>query len=267
MAGRKSKISLEGVSKSFHRSDGKLSALADINLQVGEGEFVCIVGPSGCGKSTLLEIIAGLEKPDGGSVQMEGKPVRSSGSDRVLIFQDGALFPWLSVAGNIEFGIKMAGVPRRERRERVAKLLRMVHLSRFSDAAVHELSGGMKQRVAIARALAMDPDVLLMDEPFASLDAQTRDTLHDELVRIWKETGKTILFVTHNVSEAVRLGDRVLVLTYRPGTVKKEFSVKCPRPRHREDARLGGLVHSILSELEEEKEKAVLEELGYVGES
>lgn len=260
---RNEKISLIGVSKSFTSRGKSLSALENVSMKIMEGELACVVGPSGCGKSTLLSIIAGLEKPDSGTVLVDGKPVSGTGNDRTLIFQDGALFPWLTVSGNIEFGLKMAGVEKAVRKEKVSSLLRMMHLTRFAHSGIHELSGGMKQRVAIARALAMDPEILLMDEPFAALDAQTRDALHEELIRIWKETGKTIVFVTHNVSEAVRLGDRVFVFSYRPGAIKKEFKVECKRPRLREDPRLGGLVHSILSELEEEREKAVLEELGY----
>ncbi|MDD5318108.1 MAG: ABC transporter ATP-binding protein, partial [Candidatus ainarchaeum sp.] len=207
----KPKISLDRVSKSFASRGKPISALEGVSMEVMEGEFACVVGPSGCGKSTLLSIIAGLETQDSGTVRVDGRPVSGTGTDRILIFQDGALFPWLTVSGNIEFGLKMAGMEKSARKAKAAGLLRMMHLTRFANSGIHELSGGMRQRVAIARALAMDPEILLMDEPFAALDAQTRDGLHEELTRIWRETGKTIVFVTHNVSEAARLGDRVIV--------------------------------------------------------
>jgi len=181
-----------------------------------------------------LHLIAGLQPPTSGKILVDGTPVNGPGTDRILIFQELGLFPWLTVGGNVEFGMKMKKVGKAEREERMQYHLRLVHLSKFKDSYIHQLSGGMRQRVALARALATEPDVLLMDEPFAALDAQTRDLLHDELERIWAETGRTIIFVTHNVREAARLGDRVVLLTFRPGRVKQEFSVNLPRPRHME---------------------------------
>lgn len=200
------KVRLNEVSLDYPSTGGtRLLALDQIELKVQSGEFLCIVGPSGCGKSTLLHIITGLQRPSSGSVLVDDKLVDGPAVDRILIFQELGLFPWLTVAQNVEFGLKMAGLRGGERRERVEHYLRMVQLSQFHDSYIHQLSGGMRQRVALARALATEPDVLLMDEPFAALDAQTRDLLHDELERIWAETGRTIIFVTHNVGEATRL--------------------------------------------------------------
>ena len=248
-----SKVGLRDVCLSYRTQDGKrLLALDDINLEVRTGEFVCIVGPSGCGKSTLLHLVAGLPAPTSGEILVDGKPVQSPGTDRILIFQDHGLFPWLTVGQNVEFGMKMKGVPKAERKERTWHYLQLVHLVKFQDSYIHQLSGGMRQRVAIARALATEPDVLLMDEPFAALDAQTRDLLHDELERIWNETGCTIIFVTHNVREAVRLGDRVVLLTFRPGRVKNEFPVDLPRPRSLEDPQVALAARAVLDELREE---------------
>jgi NitT/TauT family transport system ATP-binding protein len=256
------KIRIEGVEKEFGMRDGKLSALGPIDLEVREGEFVCIVGPSGCGKSTLLNIIAGLVAPDRGKVIVDGKAVEGPGPERVMMFQESALFPWLSVRQNVEFGLRMSGVPEGQRAEVVEKYLKMVRLSHFEDSFVHELSGGMKQRVALARALAMGSSILLMDEPFAALDAQTRDRLHKELQELWAKTGKTIIFVTHNVSEAACLGDRVVVLTYRPGRIKKEFKVSLARPRKsRGSAELAKITSRALVELDEEVDKAAMEVL------
>jgi NitT/TauT family transport system ATP-binding protein len=230
----------------------RLLALDRINLQVKAGEFLCIVGPSGCGKSTLLHLIAGLHHQTSGQVLVDGKPIQGPGTDRILIFQELGLFPWLTVGQNVEFGMKMKGVSKAEREEKIRQYLRLVHLSQFKDSYTHQLSGGMRQRVALARALATEPDVLLMDEPFAALDAQTRDLLHDELERIWAKTGRTIIFVTHNVREAIRLGDRVTLLTFRPGRVKSEFPVNLPRPRHLEDVAVARAAREVLDELREE---------------
>jgi NitT/TauT family transport system ATP-binding protein len=238
----------------------RLLALDHIDLKVEPGEFLCIVGPSGCGKSTLLHIITGLQRATSGSVLVDDKPVDGPSTNRILIFQELGLFPWLTVAGNVEFGLKMAGIPRRERKDKAAHYLRMVHLSQFRDSYIHQLSGGMRQRVALARALATEPDVLLMDEPFAALDAQTRDILHDELERIWSETGRTIIFVTHNVREAARLGDRVIVMTFRPGRIKREFMVDLPRPRQIEDSSVAGMARDILEELRAEINKSLEQE-------
>jgi NitT/TauT family transport system ATP-binding protein len=248
-----SKVGLSEICLSYRAQSGeRLLALDHINLQVRAGEFVCIVGPSGCGKSTLLHLIAGLQAQTSGQVLVDGHPVQGPGTDRILIFQEHGLFPWLTVAENVEFGMKMKGVPRTDRKERTSHYLRLVHLAKFEKSYIHQLSGGMKQRVAIARALATEPDVLLMDEPFAALDAQTRDLLHDELERIWRDTGRTIIFVTHNVREAVRLGDRVVLLTFRPGRVKSEFPVQLPRPRSLEDPEVALAAREVLDELRDE---------------
>jgi NitT/TauT family transport system ATP-binding protein len=247
------KVGLNDICLSYRTQTGeRLLALDHINLQVRAGEFLCIVGPSGCGKSTLLHLIAGLQAPTSGQISVEGKPVQGPGTDRILIFQDHGLFPWLTVGQNVEFGMKMKGVEKAERLEKTRQYLRLVHLAKFENSYIHQLSGGMRQRVAIARALATEPDVLLMDEPFAALDAQTRDLLHDELERIWSDTGRTIIFVTHNVREAVRLGDRVVLLTFRPGRVKSEFPIELPRPRHLEDLEVASTARKILNELREE---------------
>jgi NitT/TauT family transport system ATP-binding protein len=255
------KVALDAISLSYKTTSGeRLLALDNISLEVKPGEFLCIVGPSGCGKSTLLHLIAGLNPQTSGKVLVDGTPVNGPGTDRILIFQELGLFPWLTVGGNVEFGMKMKNVPKAEREEKVQYYLRLVHLSKFRESYIHQLSGGMRQRVALARALATEPDVLLMDEPFAALDAQTRDLLHDELERIWAETGRTIIFVTHNVREAVRLGDRVALLTFRPGRVKQEFSVNLPRPRHMEHTDVARTARDILDCLRDEINKSLEEE-------
>ena len=252
------KVALDAISLSYRTTSGeRLLALDKINLEVKPGEFLCIVGPSGCGKSTLLHLIAGLQPQTSGKVLVDGTPVNGPGTDRILIFQELGLFPWLTVGGNVEFGMKMKNVGKAEREEKVQYYLRLVHLSKFRNSYIHQLSGGMRQRVALARALATEPDVLLMDEPFAALDAQTRDLLHDELERIWAETGRTIIFVTHNVREAVRLGDRVALLTFRPGRVKQEFSVNLPRPRHMEQPDVARTSGDILNCLRDEINKSL----------
>ncbi len=255
------KVALDAISLSYKTTSGEsLLALDKINLEVRSGEFLCIVGPSGCGKSTLLHLIAGLQPQTSGKILVDGTPVSGPGTDRILIFQELGLFPWLTVGGNVEFGMKMKNLPKAEREERVQYYLRLVHLLNFRDSYIHQLSGGMRQRVALARALATEPDVLLMDEPFAALDAQTRDLLHDELERLWAETTRTIIFVTHNVREAVRLGDRVALLTFRPGRVKQEFSVKLPRPRQMEQPDVARTAGEILGYLREEINKSLEEE-------
>jgi NitT/TauT family transport system ATP-binding protein len=257
------KLALQDVSVSYATNSGKsLTALKSISLEVQPGEFLCIVGPSGCGKSTLLHLIAGLQQQTSGEILVDNARVKGPGTDRILIFQELGLFPWLTAAQNVEFGMKMNGVGKRERESKVRDYLRLVHLQQFKDSYTHQLSGGMRQRVALARALATEPDVLLMDEPFAALDAQTRDLLHDELERIWAETRRTIIFVTHNVREAVRLGDRVVLLTFRPGQVKREYKVDLPRPRHLEDVHVAGCAREILNDLREEINKSLEEEYG-----
>jgi NitT/TauT family transport system ATP-binding protein len=252
------KVAVRGLSLSYKCNDGsRMLALDDIQLKVSPGEFLCIVGPSGCGKSTLLHLIAGLQPPTSGSVLVDDKVVDGPGPDRILIFQELGLFPWLTVGQNVEFGMKMKNVPKAERQEKIQYYLRLVHLAKFKDSYTHQLSGGMRQRVALARALATEPDVLLMDEPFAALDAQTRDLLHEELERIWSETGRTIIFVTHNVREAVRLADRVVLMTFRPGRVKREFLIDLPRPRVLEDITVAKTAREILDELREEINKSL----------
>ena len=225
------KLKLQGVSKTFLGRKNRVLALEDISLDVQKGEFVCLIGPSGCGKSTLLNIIAGLMPPDSGSVLMDGNPIREPGPDRVVMFQDHALFPWLTVLGNVEFGMKMKGVPREKRRALAQEFLRMVHLSAFEHAYTHELSGGMKQRVSIARGLIQNPNLMLLDEPFAALDEQTRTRLGLELLRLWSQTRKTMIFVTHSITEAVLLSSRIIVLSSRPGKVLEDITVDLPYPR------------------------------------
>jgi len=236
------KLEVRNIGKQFTAVQGTetklITAVRDINLLINDGQFVCFVGPSGCGKTTLLNILAGLDKPTQGDVILDGHSVSETGPDRVMVFQENALFPWLKVADNVEFGLKMAGIEKDKRHERAMHYLEMMQLTKFADAYTYQLSGGMKQRVAIARALAIDPEVLLMDEPFAALDSQTRDLLLVELQLIWARTKKTIAFVTHNILESVVLGDKVIVFTKRPGTVKKEIAVDYRRPRLPEDENL-----------------------------
>ena len=227
-----SKLTVENVSKTFKARTGPVQALDKVSLQVGEGEFVCLVGASGCGKSTLLNMIAGLEKPDSGTVTADGLRVTEPGRERLVMFQESALFPWLDVLGNVLFGLKMKPhLTSKDRKEVARYYLELVGLSRFERANIHELSGGMKQRVALARALAPNPRMLLMDEPFAALDALTREQLYGDLQQIWESRRKTIIFVTHNVREAACLGDRVLLFSPHPGRVREEFLIKLPRPR------------------------------------
>ena len=229
---KEARLRVEGVSKVFNAKNGKVTALEDINLTIREGEFVSIVGSSGCGKSTLLNMIAGLDKPTSGRILAGGKRVEGPGSDRVVVFQEGGLFPWLNVAENVEFGLRLRRVAPKIRRELAYDYLRLVGLDdKFHKSYIHQLSGGMKQRVALARALVMEPSILLMDEPFAALDIQTRESLQEELQRIWVESHKTIIFVTHNVEEAVILGDRVLVFAKNPGRIKSEHDIEIERPR------------------------------------
>ncbi len=227
-----SKLSVGGVSKRFRTKRAEVHALDRVSLEVAEGEFVCLVGPSGCGKSTLLNIIAGLDCADEGTVSADGQPIRGPGRDRMVMFQEHALFPWLDVLGNVMFGLRLKPGLNNKEREEVAKYyLHLVGLDSFLHANIHELSGGMKQRVALARALAPNPKVLLMDEPFAALDALTREQLYGDIQRIWEQRKKTIVFVTHNVREAVCLGDRVVLFSPHPGRIRQEFPVDLPRPR------------------------------------
>ena len=238
------------VDKIFPTRGGNLQALARIDLTVPPGEFLCVIGPSGCGKTTLLNLLAGLEAPTNGHVLVDGKPVEGPEPSRVLLFQEAALFPWLSVQDNIQFGLRMKGIRRTERQATTRRLLQMVHLEPFADAWVHELSGGMKQRVALARALAVDPAILLLDEPFGALDAITRELLHDELQELWMRMGKTIVFVTHNVREAVVLGDRVIVFSARPGRITADHRIDLPRPRRIDDLQTADLARHISADLQ-----------------
>ena len=256
------RVDVQHVSKSFQHNGSVIEVLRDITLTVEEGEFVSLLGPSGCGKSTLIHLIAGLERPDAGTILVGGRAVDSPHPSRVVVFQDAALFPWLTVQGNVEFGLRMAGLSKATRRDRALEYLRLVHLSKFVHAYPHQLSGGMKQRVAIARALVLQPAVLLMDEPFAALDAQTRAVLQNELLEIWALARPTILFVTHNVREATGLADRVYVISSRPGRIRDVRPIGLPRPRHAEDAALLAHQHKILGLLGEEVEKVFREELG-----
>lgn len=218
-------IECRDINKTYRSRRGDTVALDGINLGIEEGEFVCLVGPSGCGKSTLCNMLAGFDAPTSGEVLISGERVNGPAISRVMMFQEPALFPWLNARANVEFGLKSLRLPKEERIAKAEKFLKMVHLSQFGEAQPHELSGGMKQRVALARSLAVNPQVLLMDEPFAALDAQTRDHLHVELEEVWRETSKTIVFVTHNVREAVTLATRVVVFTARPGRIKKQFDL------------------------------------------
>jgi NitT/TauT family transport system ATP-binding protein len=238
-------IRLTEISKVFGRVQSAVHALDRVTLSVAPGEFVCLIGASGCGKSTLLSLVAGLETATGGEVSTGGRRV-------ALMFQEPALFPWLTAGRNVELALRAGGMPKAQRRQRTEELLEVVHLAGFAGKRPHELSGGMRQRVALARALAQDADVLLMDEPFGALDAMTRDLLHDELDRICTDRRLTVLFVTHNVREAVRLGHRVVLLSSRPGRVISEFGVPVPRPRRIDSAPVAELASTITDRLREE---------------
>jgi nitrate ABC transporter ATP-binding subunit len=224
-------LTIRGVTKRFAVGDGELEALAPVDLSIPTGEFVCMIGASGCGKSTLLRIVAGFEEPTTGNVAMYGKAITGPGSDRGMVFQDYALFPWMTVRENISFGPRQRQLPREEIAKTADEFVRMVGLERFADRYPNQLSGGMKQRVAIARVLANDASILLMDEPFGALDALTREQLQNELLQIWKRTGVTTIFVTHSVEEAVLLADRVLVMSAGPGRIDSDFRIDLPRPR------------------------------------
>ena len=249
--------SLERVSFAFAPD---VPAIAEASLHVEAGELVCLVGPSGSGKSTILNLLAGLLVPTAGRVLEGGVPVAGPGPERAVVFQDAALFPWLSLRDNVEYPLKVAGTPKNERRDRSEQLLRTVHLWRFQDSFPHQLSGGMRQRGAIARALATDPAVLLMDEPFAALDAQTREILQGEVERIWLETRKTIVFVTHNVREAVRLADRIVLMGTRPGRILRDVTIDLPRPRAANDERVAWFAADVAGEIRSEVEKIAKEE-------
>ncbi|WP_342727762.1 ABC transporter ATP-binding protein [Bradyrhizobium sp. B097] len=260
------KIRFERVRKEFvtrgegGRPAGRFTALEDITLDVRSGEFLALVGPSGCGKSTLLDLLGGLTTPTSGRILLDGQPITGPGRDRGIVFQQYALFPWRTAAQNVEFGLDIAGLKAGQRREVARHFLDLVGLSGFADRYPHELSGGMKQRVAIARSLAYDPEVLLMDEPFAALDAQTRETLQGELLRIWRATGKTIVFITHGIDEAVVLGQRVAVMTSRPGRIKQIIDIPERLRSESEDVRalpeFGQVRHEVWSLLRDEVQRA-----------
>jgi NitT/TauT family transport system ATP-binding protein len=228
-------LRLRGVGRTYVSGDRVVQALAPTDLDIEAGEFVCLLGASGCGKSTLLHMVAGLDEPTSGTISVDGTPVAGPSPDRVLLFQDAALFPWLTVEDNVRFGLRHSARPADEQQRITRDWIDRVHLRGFEQAYVHQVSGGMRQRVALARALATDPSMLLMDEPFGALDALTRDRLHEELESLWAATRKTVIFVTHNVREAVALGDRVLVLSPRPGRIVGDVRITLPRPRALED--------------------------------
>jgi NitT/TauT family transport system ATP-binding protein len=238
-------VTIDNVSKQYGSGSNALLALDRVSLTVRQGEFVCLLGASGCGKSTLLSLVAGLDQISGGTLDIGGRRVS-------LMFQEAALFPWLSVAGNVELPMRLRGIGKAERKQRAEELLEIVRLRGLGHKRPHELSGGMRQRVALARSLAQDADLLLMDEPFGALDAMTRDLLHDELERIWREQNLTVLFVTHNVREAVRLGDRVILLSSRPGRVIEDFPITHQRPRRIDSPEVSGQAAEITDRLREE---------------
>ena len=245
-------IELNNVRKVFRKDERDTVAIDNISLHIKKGELVSILGPSGCGKTTVLRMIAGLTEPTGGEILVDGSKVMGPGSDRGMVFQDFALFPWRSVWKNVEFGLEIAGVPKAERDAKVERYLEIVGLTDFADARIHELSGGMKQRVGIARAMVNNPKVILMDEPFGSLDAQTRNIMQAGLIKILQKTDQTIVFVTHSVDEAVFLSDRIVILTKRPAKIKEIIEVPWPRPRDRASMEFTALRKRILTELEKE---------------
>ena len=245
-------IHIENLSKIYKRDDSETVAIEDFNINIKRGELISIVGPSGCGKTTILRMIAGLLEPTSGVITVAGHPCDKPGPDRGMVFQDFALMPWRSVIKNVELGMEMAGVPKEERRKRAEEYISIVGLEKFKDARINELSGGMKQRVGIARALVNHPDVLLMDEPFGALDAQTRNLMQAELIKILDKTDQTIIFITHSVDEAVYLSDRVVVLTKRPAKIKEIIEIPWPRPRDRASPEFTALRKRILEELEKE---------------
>lgn len=257
-------IVFEGVSKTFTQLlngvENRIHALAPISFRIQSGEFFTLIGPSGCGKSTLLNVLAGLEVPDTGTVTLNGQPITAPGPDRAVVFQEAGLMPWMNVTENVEYGLKLQGVDPAERRARSVKYLKMVHMSKYAEAMPHQLSGGMRQRVSIARALSLEPKVLLMDEPFSALDAQTREVLHDELENICSEIGITVLFVTHNLDEAVYLSDRILIMTAAPGAIKRLVKVPFAHPRDRTSADLAGYVAQLHEDIREEVEKVAARE-------
>jgi len=261
-ASSRGRFELVNISKAFHKAYAP--ALQSVSLTCEPGEFVVVVGPSGCGKSTLLNIAAGLMPPTSGEVRLDGAVVRMPGPTRAMVFQEHGLFPWLTALENVEIGLKLTRVPKAQRRHRAVEALKMVHLGQFANLLVHQLSGGMRQRVSIARALVMDPPVLLMDEPFSSLDAQTRTLLHGQMQEIWGRTRKTILFVTHSVGEAVRLADRVIIMHAHPGRIRREVRVPIPHPRDFDSPEISEVVGVIRREIEDEVNRFNAETMTHV---
>jgi NitT/TauT family transport system ATP-binding protein len=258
------KLELRNITVARSSASGeRVIAASDVSFEVGAGEFVCLLGPSGCGKTSILQVLAGLERPAGGQALLDGTPISRPGPDRAVLFQEPALFPWLSVRGNIELALELEGVGVPERRERAQRWIASVHLERWADAQPHELSAGMRQRAALARALATDPDVLLGDEPFGALDAQARELMQNELQRVWVAAGgrKTFLFVTHNVREAVVLADRVFVMSAAPGRLLEEFRIHTARPRDLDDVLVGRVVSEIHQLLMQEVDESVAREM------
>lgn len=246
---------VDGVGKTFRTKFKETEVFKEISLKIADGEFVSLIGPSGCGKSTLLNIIAGLEKATSGQVYIGDEMVSGPGPDRIVMFQEAALFPWLKVIDNVTFGLKIKGQNKEERQAIAMEFLQMTHLTNFKNAYVHELSGGMRQRVALARCLTMDSKVLLMDEPFGALDSQTRLILQTELQRIWEQTKKTIVMVTHSVEEAVLLSDRIFIMSTNPGGIKAVHEVNLPRPRHVNAPQVVSMMEKVLLDIKEEVEK------------
>lgn len=252
-------LELRNVGKTY--PDTVKRTLKDINLSIKEGEFICIVGPSGCGKTTLLNLVAGLEEPTKGEILLDGVPIKGPGADRVVMFQEAALYPWLNVIDNVMLGMEFLGIPKEERKNRALKYLKMVHLSQFTEYPIHQLSGGMRQRVALARALSMDSKLLLMDEPFSALDKQTTNMLRGELEQIWmNDHSKTVLFVTHSAEEAVYFADRIVVLSENPGQIKEIISCNLKRPRQIDDEEFVHLRHRLLESVKKEVAKFAREE-------
>jgi len=252
------KLEIRNLTKTFSTEEGEMGALENISIEVTPAEFLCIIGPSGCGKTTLLRMVAGLDHPSSGEIILDGKEVKGPSPDRGMVFQEFSLFPWRTVLKNVEFGLEIKGVGGKARGEIAEKYIELVGLQGFENHYPYELSGGMKQRVAIARALATEPAILLMDEPFGSVDAQTRNVLQEELLEIWKRTKKTILFVTHSVDEAVYLADRVAVMSARPGCLVKCLAVNIPRPRKRTSLEANEFREKLLMLLSLERSKACI---------
>ncbi|RID81981.1 ABC transporter ATP-binding protein [Peribacillus asahii] len=256
-------LTINGIEKSFvNEKKERVKVLDNINIEAEKGSFVSIVGPSGCGKSTLLYLIAGLDRPDAGDIRVAGQKVKKPGPERVVVFQEAGLFPWLTVLENVTYGLKLKKMSKAEAEAKALEVLKMVHLSRYVDSYPHQLSGGMKQRVAIARALVMEPDILLMDEPFSALDEQTRMVLHKELIEIWRKTKVTIFFITHNIREAVQLSEKVVVFATRPGKIKDIISVPSMKDGVMPDSVTLHTEQKVLSILQEEIEKVLKEEMG-----